>query len=64
MCNYMVAVSNEYKILYCDTKLPLNQYKDHLLKQNRIWIDKNEIENVFHIDLHGYKRWLRPDIYH
>ena len=62
MCNYMVAVSNEYKILYCDTKLPLNQYKDHLLKQNRIWIDKNEIENVFHIDLHGYKRWLRPDI--
>lgn len=62
MCNYMVAVSNEYKILYCDTKLPLNQYKDHLLKQNRIWIDKSEIENVFHIDLHGYKRWLRPDI--
>jgi len=62
MCNYMVAVSKEYKILYCDTKLPLNQYKDNLSRQNRIWIDKDEIENVFHLDLHGHKRWIRPDI--
>ena len=62
MCNYMVAVSKEYKILYCDTKLPLNQYKDNLSRQNRIWIDTSEIKNVFYLDLHGHKRWLRPDI--
>ena len=62
MCNYMVAVSKEYKILYCDTKLPLNQYKYNLSRQNRIWIDTDEIENVFYLDLHGHKRWLRPDI--
>ena len=62
MCNYMVAVSKGYKILYCDTKLPLNQYKDNLSRQNRIWIDTSEIENVFYLDLHGHKRWLRPDI--
>lgn len=62
MCNYMVAVSREYKILYCDTKLPLNKYKDNLSRQNRIWIDTSEIENVFYLDLHGHKRWLRPDM--
>ncbi len=62
MCNYMVAVSKGYKILYCDTKLPLNQYKDNLSRQNRIWIDTSEIKNVFYLDLHGHKRWLRPDI--
>lgn len=62
MCNYMVAVSKEYKILYCDTKLPLNQYKDNLSRQNRIWIDTSEIKNVFYLDLHGHKRWLRPDM--
>ena len=62
MCNYMVAVSKGSKILYCDTKLPLNQYKDNLSRQNRIWIDTSEIKNVFYLDLHGHKRWLRPDI--
>ncbi len=62
MCNYMVARHNGYQILYCDTKLPLNQYKDNLSRQNRIWIDTDEIENVFYLDLHGHKRWLRPDI--
>ena len=48
MCNYMVARHNGYQILYCDTKLPLNQYKDNLSRQNRIWIDTDEIENVFY----------------
>ena len=62
MCNYMVAKQQQYKILYCDSMLPLSQYKDNLSKKNRIWIDDNEIKNVFHIDLHRYKRWIRPDI--
>lgn len=62
MCNYMVAKNQNYKVLYCDTSIPLNQYKNNVSKEKRIWIDKSEIENVFYAELNGYRRWLRPDI--
>lgn len=62
MCNYMVANHKEYDILYCDSVLPLNHYKQNLTK-DYVWIDKKVIStNPFHIDFNGLKRWIRPDI--
>lgn len=62
MCNYMVANHKDYDILYCDSDLPLSQYKQNLTK-DRVWIDKNVIpNNPFDIDFNGFKRWIRPDI--
>lgn len=62
MCNYMVANHKDYDILYCDSDLPLIQYKQNLTK-DRVWIDKNVIpNNPFDIDFNGLKRWIRPDI--
>lgn len=62
MCNYMVANHKDYKILYCDSKLPLNDYKPNLTKEY-VWIDKTIIpNNPFHLDFNGFKRWIRPDI--
>lgn len=62
MCNYMVANHKDYDILYCDSDLPLSQYKQNLTK-HRVWIDKNVIpNNPFDIDFNGLKRWIRPDI--
>lgn len=62
MCNYMVANHKEYNILYCDSTLPLNEYKNNLSK-DYVWIDKNIIpNNPFYLDFDGLKRWIRPDI--
>ncbi|WLF82932.1 hypothetical protein [Moraxella sp. ZY210820] len=62
MCNYMIANNKEYRILYCDSNLPLNQYKQNLTK-DYVWIDKNLIpNNPFYLDFNGLKRWIRPDI--
>ncbi len=62
MCNYMVANHKEYNILYCDSNLPLNQYKTNLTKDH-VWIDKSIIpNNPFYLDYNGFKRWIRPDI--
>lgn len=62
MCNYMVANHKDYKILYCDSGLPLNDYKPNLTK-NYVWIDKNIIpNNPFYLGFNGLKRWIRPDI--
>lgn len=62
MCNYMIANHKEYNILYCDSNLPLNQYKTNLTK-DYVWIDKNIIpNNPFYLDFNGLKRWIRPDI--
>lgn len=62
MCNYMVAKQKEYKIIYCDSELPLNQYKPNLTK-DYVWIDKGVLpNNPFCIDFNGFKRWIRPDI--
>lgn len=62
MCNYMVANLKDYQILYCDSYLPLNQYKNNLTKKY-VWIDKTFIhQNIFYLDFNGFKRWLRPDI--
>ena len=52
----------DYKMLYCDTELNITQFRKNLSKSNRIWIDKSEIENIFYIELHSYKRWIRPDV--
>ncbi|WP_432481345.1 hypothetical protein [Moraxella sp. ZY200743] len=62
MCNYMVANHKEYNILYCDSTLPLNEYKNNLSK-DYVWIDKSIIpNNPFYLDFNGFKRWIRPDI--
>lgn len=62
MCNYMVANHKDYNILYCDSVLPLNQYKKNLTK-DYVWIDKDIIpNNPFYLDFNGLKRWIRPDI--
>ena len=62
MCNYMVANHKDYNVLYCDSNLPLNQYKTNLTK-DYVWIDKNIIpNNPFYLDFNGLKRWIRPDI--
>lgn len=63
MCNYMmIAKQKEYKIIYCDSELPLNQYKPNLTK-DYVWIDKGALpNNPFYIDFNGFKRWVRPDI--
>lgn len=62
MCNYMVANHKDYKILYCDSGLPLNDYKPNLTK-DYVWIDKSIIpNNPFYLDFNGFKRWIRPDI--
>lgn len=62
MCNYMIANHKEYKILYCDSELPLNQYKQNLTK-DYVWIDKNIIsDNPFSFNFNGFKRWIRPDM--
>lgn len=61
MCNYMVANHKEYNILYCDSTLPLNEYKNNLSK-DYVWIDKNIIpNNPFYLDFNRLKRWIRPD---
>ncbi len=62
MCNHMVANQKEYEIIYCDSELPLNQYKPNLTK-DYVWIDKGVLpNNPFCIDFNGFKRWIRPDI--
>lgn len=62
MCNYWIMQNLDYKMLYCDTELNITQFRKNLSKSNRIWIDKSEIENIFYIELHSYKRWIRPDV--
>ena len=62
MCNSWMAQNKDYEILYCDTNLQLNKYRDNLSREKRVWIDYNQIQNVFHIELNGFRRWIRPDI--
>lgn len=61
MCNYMIYKDQTNKILYCDTQIPLGEKHENLIKNRRIWIDENMDDN-FYIELHGYQRWMRPDV--
>lgn len=62
MCNYMIINDKSKKILYCDSRLSLNKYKNNLSKNNRVWIDENEIKNNFNLTFHSFKRNIYPDI--
>lgn len=63
MCNFTVLKYEGVKVLYCDRKptLGLPITRDNLISNHNIWIDENW-DNNFHIELHGFKRWIRPDI--
>lgn len=61
MCNYMIYKDQSNRILYCDTQIPLGEKHSNLIKNRKVWIDKNMDDN-FYIELHGYQRWMRPDV--
>lgn len=63
MCNYTILGYEDVKVFYCDrnTKLGLPILRSNLNPDRYIWIDKNW-SNIFNIQLHDFKRWIRPDI--
>lgn len=65
MCNYAFSQIQQYKIIYCDSEtLQMNKYQPKLSKDknNNVWIDTTEIQNVFHFELNEFLRHIRPDI--
>lgn len=67
MCNYFVYKSKDRKILYCDTRLPLNTERKYLTrevlsKNHMIWLNKTELSNNFYFELNKNYRHMRPDL--
>ena len=65
MCNYTFLKNQQYKIIYCDSNtLQMNEYQPKLSKDknNDVWIDTTEIQNIFHFELNEFPRYIRPDI--
>lgn len=65
MCNYAFLKNQQYKIIYCDSNtLQMNEYQPKLSKDknNNVWIDTTEIQNIFHFELNEFPRYIRPDI--
>lgn len=66
MCNYVILQDENKNILYCDSNLPLNEYKNNLTPRKRykgrFWIDENTLENNFNFTFHSFQRNMYPDI--
>ncbi|MDI4498652.1 hypothetical protein E6P70_07295 [Moraxella nonliquefaciens] len=67
ICNYFVHKSKDRKVLYCDTRLPLNIERKYLTrevlsKKHIVWLSKTELNNNFYFELNKNYRYMRPDL--
>lgn len=66
MCNYMILQDKTKQVLYCDSILPLNEFRNNLTPRirynGRFWIDEKKLKNNFNFTLHSFQRNMYPDI--